>query len=90
MLLTAQRRHAPVQPIPLMGAPPPQPPPRLQHREQTGSEFMKIELATASQTHHEDTRCSTTVSKPADTEISDAGSNDEKSSEGREGLPQAV
>ena len=43
MLLTAQRRHAPVQPKPLMGAPPPQPPPRLQHREQTGSEDIKIQ-----------------------------------------------
>ena len=62
----------------LTGAPPPEPPPRLQHREQTGSAFIEIKLVTASQTHHQDTRSSTMVSRPAYTESSDTGSNHEK------------
>ena len=39
MFWSAQRRHAPVQPMLLIAAPPPEPPSRLQHREQIGSGF---------------------------------------------------
>ena len=39
MFWSAQRRHAPVQPLLLIAAPPPEPPSRLQHREQIGSGF---------------------------------------------------